>query len=127
MPENMCRRQWSSDKFRLHKLLPHHFRCFYCSNFKVTLDKNFSKKLTFFNFFQISTVSQIFAFRQSLAVNGYRKNSLNNSPNFHTKNFFLVYVNFRYMKYLIFAISSVCANCWFNPLMHNAPKWSDTF
>ena len=51
------------------KILPRHCRYFHCSNFKMTFDKNFfEKKLPFFNFFQISTMTQSIAFSQSLAV-----------------------------------------------------------
>ena len=51
------------------KMLPRHFWYFHCSNFKMTFDqKKIEKKQPFFNFFQVSTMSQNFAFWQPLAV-----------------------------------------------------------
>ena len=53
----------------LLKMLHRHFWYFNCSNFKTTFEKkNFEKKLSFFNFFQIPTMAQNFVFCQSLAV-----------------------------------------------------------
>ena len=53
---NMLERQQSSSKFMLHehliydkqrlKMLPLHFECFHCLNFKTTFDKNVIKKAT---------------------------------------------------------------------------------
>ena len=53
-------------------------------------------------------MSQNFAFWQSLAVNDYLKYPLKNSQNLQKEN--LVYVNCRYMKYLIFEVSRICAD-----------------
>ena len=68
----MLQRQQSSDKFRLQKRLLLYdkglakndtlpLRYFHCCNFKMTFDEYFIK-LQFFNFFQITTMSQYITF-----------------------------------------------------------------
>ena len=79
------------------KMPPYHFCYFHCSNFKISFDKNFEKKLSSFNFFQISTISQNFAFWHLLAAKWLPK--IHNSWNLQ--------------KYVIFAVSKIWTNCCF--------------
>ena len=122
-------KQWQiqvTQTFTLHllKMLPHHFRYFYCSNFKMTFDKNFLKSYHFLTSSKRLICRKLLRFgnRWHLMVT---EKTLRIVPKISPKKIFLVYVNFRYMKYLIFAFSSACANCCFSLLMHNLPKWSD--
>ena len=98
------------------KMLPRHFWYFSCSSFKMTFDKNFMEKATIF------LTSSKFLLRHKILGSGnrwqfndYSKYPLNNSQDLQKTAFFVcrVYVNCRYYKYSIFAISRICSNCCF--------------
>ena len=99
------------------KILPRHFRHFHCSNFRMTFDKNFVKKS-----YHFLTSSKFLLYRKNLhsgnrqQLNDYPKYHLNNPQNLPKNVFFVsfIYVNCRYLKYLIFEVSRICANCRFD-------------
>ena len=72
----------------------------------MTFDKTFMKKS-----YHFLTSSKFLLYRKILRtadrwqLNDYRKYPLNNSQIFFVC---LVYVNYRYMKYLIFTVSRIC-------------------
>ena len=106
------------------KIVPSHFRHFHCFNFKMTFDKHFMKKLPFFNFIQISTMPQNYAFWEHLAIKWIPKMPFEQFTEFAKNVFFIwiLHVTCRYLRYLIFAVSKICANCCF---MISNPSYID--
>ena len=75
----------------LLKMLPLHFQYFYCSNFKMIFGKNFMRKATIFNFFQISNMTAKFYFLVIFVqLSDYRKYPLNSSRNLYKTLFFAI-------------------------------------
>ena len=71
-----------------------------------------------------SSVFSLFQYKMT-----FDKDFLKKGYHFLTStNFFFVklaYVNYRYIKYLFFAVCRIYANCCFNPLRVNFTKWSN--